>query len=82
MTVAEATTDYEAAAHLLALIAEHPPATEPRPPRWRPLARLRHLREHDDALALWAEGVEDFAREFRGAEATLERARWAEEVFG
>ena len=71
---------YEEAAHMLMLVASSAPDVEPRPPWWRPLARYRHLVEHDDQLALWAESVETFAEELTQAESGLDAARRADDL--
>lgn len=73
--VERALGDYEEAVFLLVLIAREAPPTFPRPPRWRPLARYRHLVDHDETLAMWAETVEQFAEEADAAAAALNAAR-------
>jgi hypothetical protein len=84
MRVSDRTTraldQLEEAGHFLALLAEHPPDVEPRPPWWRPLARYRHLVDHDEQLAVWAEGIETAAEDYRLAERDLATARQRDDL--
>ena len=76
---AQALGVYEETAHFLMVVAVAPPGAEPRPPWWRPLARRRHLVDHAEDLARWAELVEDVAEQLRQAESALAAARWMDE---